>query len=62
MTLNLKELFERLEPWEQIQVEIDAEEQGVTIYALLAEIFREGVRHESMDAVFQPTDRQWKSH
>lgn len=62
MTVDLNRVFPTLDDMEQIQVELEAEERGVSINTVLVELFREGLAAEVMDGVFQPRDRQWKSH
>lgn len=62
MTINLERAFANLDDMEQIEVELEAEERGVSVHIVLVELIREGFRSHGIDEDFQDTDRQWKSH
>ena len=54
----------QLEDWEWEIVDAEAAALGVTRQELLRELIVEGAEFvlNDMNAVFQATDRQWKSH
>lgn len=65
MKINTDRVFANLDEFEQIQIEIEAEGRGVETGVVVMELVRDGIQiclEEGMDEVFQPTDRQWKSH
>lgn len=62
MTIDLGRIFHTLNDGEQIQVELEAEERGVSVNFVMAELLREGLAREDIDEVWQGGDRQWKSH
>jgi hypothetical protein len=61
MHINLDRVFSNLNDFEQIEVELEAEERGVHIHVVLAECIRAGLALD-MDEVFAGRDRQCKSH
>lgn len=62
MVLDTRKIFASLSDMEQLFVEAEADARGLTITEVIMEIVREGLASEIMAEVFQPTDRQWKSH
>jgi hypothetical protein len=61
--INVTNVFNSLSDMERDFVEAEAAARGVPVALVIVELVRDGLRLvDDMDEVFQPTDRQWKSH